>query len=162
MAREHRGLHRDLVRAARIQHAADLRVLPFGILADDDEVDVARRLADERTTHARIEHRRSNARILIEPPPNRQQQTVQRDVVLQARVAHGAEENRVERAQPIERVLRHHPTVLEVVLRAPVELLPDQAELKAGRGRLQHPDRRWNHFVSNAVAGNHCYAIGLH
>ena len=28
--------------AAGVEHAADLRVLPFGVLADDDEVDVAR------------------------------------------------------------------------------------------------------------------------
>jgi hypothetical protein len=34
-----------------VDHAADLRT-PFGVLADDDEVDLAGRLADERATHA--------------------------------------------------------------------------------------------------------------
>ena len=129
--REHRRLHRHFVRPAGVEHAADLRVLAFGVLAHDDEVDVARLLAGERTADAGVEDRRPHARVLIEAAPDRQQQAVERDVVLHPRIADRAEEDRVERPQPVERVGRHHPAVLEVVLRAPRKVLPLEAESRA-------------------------------
>ena len=89
---EDRRLHRDFVRPAGVEKAADLRVLALGVLTHDDEIDVAALPAGERARHARVEHRRPHAGVLIEPAADRQQQSVQRDVVRQARIADRAEE----------------------------------------------------------------------
>src|SRR5438094_983738 len=97
VAREHRGLHRDLVRPAGIQNPADLRVLTFRVLAYDDEVDLAARLARERTSHAGVQHGGPDARVLIEPATDRQEEAVERDVVLEPWIADGAEHDRGER-----------------------------------------------------------------
>ena len=116
------------VRPAWVEQTADLRVLALGVLAHDDEVDFAGLPAGQRAAHAGVEHGRPHARVLIEAAADRQQQTVQRDVVLQSRIADRAEEDRVERTQPVERVGRHHAAVLEVVVGAPGELLPLEPE----------------------------------
>ena len=162
MPREHRRLHRDFLRPAGVEEAADLRVLAFGILAHDDEVDVAALPAGERARHAGVQHRGPHAGVLIEPAPDRQQEPVERHVVLQARIADRAEEDRVERAQPVERVLRHHPAVREVVLRPPGKMLPREAKSEPLRRRFQRPDRRRNHLAPDPVAGDDRHPIRFH
>ena len=106
--REERRLHRDFIGPPGMTRAADLRVLAFGVLADDHEVDVARRLPTSglRTpgysTAGRTHAYWSKPRRIGSSMPS------QRDVIRQPRVADRAEENRVEAAQLIQRVGRHH------------------------------------------------------
>src|SRR5262249_2654947 len=143
-------------------HAANLRVLAFRVLADDGEVDRARRLVGKRSAHAGVEHGRPYARVLIESSTDRQQQAVQRDVVLQARIADRAEEDRVERTQPIERIAGHHLPAREVVLGAPRERLPGEPHTRALARGLEHAYGRGDHFGADAVTGNHCDTVVIH
>ena len=162
MTREHGRLHGDFVRPAGVEHSADLRVLPFRVLADDDEVDVARLLVGQGAPNARIEHRRTHARVLIELAPNRQEQAVEGEVVLQPGIADGAEEDGVEGPQTVDGVGRHHASVLEVVIGPPGERLPRHGELRACRGSIDDVDRRRNHFGSDAVSRDYRHSVRLH
>src|SRR5207237_10826758 len=66
VTREDRRLHGDFVQAPGMQGAADLRVLSFGVLAHDNEIDVARLSSGERRAYARIENRGPHAGVLIQ------------------------------------------------------------------------------------------------
>src|SRR5207237_2489897 len=101
-----RRLEGDFVQARGMQGAADLRVLSFGVLAHDNEIDVARLSSGERRAYARIENRGPHAGVLIESAADGQEKPVQRDIVLNPRIADRAEENGVEGTQAIERIRR--------------------------------------------------------
>src|SRR6202022_1437701 len=111
---------------------------------------------------AGIQHGGPDTGVLIEGTADREQQSVERDVVLQARIADGAEKNCVERSQPVERVLRHHPAVREVVLRPPGELLPLETESKPLRRRFKSPNRRRSYLTPDPVPGNDRHTIRIH
>src|SRR5205085_4961879 len=64
--------------------------------------------------------------------------------------------------QSIERVRRHHPAVLEVVLGSPGEALPAETKIGAPGCRLEHANGRGHHFGADAVARNHRHSIGVH
>ena len=93
---EYRRLDRYLVREIPILEPADVRVLAFGVFTDDDEVDVVWFDVLERRSYARQQDRRPDARVLIESASNRQQQPVQRNVILHFWVTDRAEEYRIE------------------------------------------------------------------
>ncbi len=54
------------VRSARVMGAAEIGVLAFGVLTDDDQVDVVRPDVLERAVDARVEHGRPDVDVLIE------------------------------------------------------------------------------------------------
>src|SRR5207248_4357850 len=66
LARADARLERCFVRSAFLEDAAGTRVHAFGVLADDDEVDVVRGLAGDRTRHAGIQTHRTEIDVLIE------------------------------------------------------------------------------------------------
>ena len=74
----------------------------------------------------------------------------------------GAQVDRVEAAEARERVVRHHAAALEVVLRAPGQLLERAGEAEAAgrRGHDAHAFR--DDLVADAVAGDGRDAIRLH
>ena len=162
VTREDSRLHRHFVRVPRVQRPADLRVLALRVLAHDDEVDVARIAPRERAAHARVEHGRPHARVLIEPAANREQQAVERHVVLQPGIADGAEEDRVERPQHIQRVGRHHSAVLEVVVRSPRERLPREPHVHLRACRVDRAHRGGRHLAPDAVTRNYRHTERFH
>ena len=100
LAREHRLLEHDLALGALEHPAADRRILALGVLADDDEVDVARLAIRERCRDARHEPARAEVHVLVEAAPELDQRTPQRDVVgHRGRPADGAIEDRVVRTE---------------------------------------------------------------
>ena len=154
-AREDRRLHRHLDWQADVGPAADAGVLALGVLADDDEVDVARLLPGQRALDPRQEDAGAVAHVLLEALADRQAQAAQRDVIGDGRKADRAEEDGVERAQHVEPVPGHHLAVPEVVLAAPREALVLQPE----RGgdlprRVEHADGFGDDLVSYAVTGD--------
>src|SRR5262249_6038759 len=137
LAREDRSLDGDLVGGAGVEVPADLGVFPLGVLAHDDEVDVAGLLSGKRRTHPGVENGGPNAGELVEAAADRKEQPVERHVVLDRRMAHGSEEDGVEPPQQVEAVLRHHATVREVMLRAPAKLLALELEPEFRRGSVE-------------------------
>ena len=161
--REDSRLHGHFVRVPRSAASPPTCAYSPSVFSRTTTKSMSPRIASrERAAHARVEHGRPHARVLIEAAANRQQQAVERDVVLQPRIADGAEEDRVERPQQIQRVGRHHPAVLEVVLRSPRKRLPLEADVHARACRVDRAHRGGRHFVPDAVAGNHRHAIRFH
>src|ERR1700681_2921244 len=79
-----------------------------------------------------------------------------------ARVAHGAEKNRVKRPQLLKPVVRHHFAGLHVSFTAPVEFVPLPPEAKALPRSFEHANAFGHHFFANAVSGDHRNVKSLH
>ncbi len=151
---EHRLLHRQLVGGVAVEPAADLRVLAFVVLAHDQHVDV-RRARGRRAASARPEQpHRPQVHVLVELAADRDQEPPERDVVGHAGESHRAQVDRVEAAELLEPVLRHHAPGPRVDLAAPVELLPRELYAEAAPGRLEHPDPLGQDFLADTIAGN--------
>src|SRR5713226_879930 len=73
-----------------------------------------------------------------------------------ARVAHRAKKDGIERAQLFQPVFGHHPPGLEIGLATPVEMVPRQRKIKTARCRLQHANPFGDDFAADAVAFDHC------
>ena len=141
--REHRGLDADLLGQAAMHAPAGAGVLALRVLAHHDPVELARRDVAQRTRHARQQARRPDVGVLVEALADRQAQAPQRDVVRDVGGADRAEIDRIEAAQLVEPVVRHHPAMGAIVSRAPVEAL--QLDLEPGlarRERAEHLGRR--------------------
>src|SRR5207244_4841053 len=96
LAREHRLLEHDLALGAFEHATADRRVLAFGVLAHDDEVDVARLAVGERARDSRHQAARAQVHVLIEAATPLYQRTPERNVIGDARgPAYRAEEHRI-------------------------------------------------------------------
>ena len=156
------GLDRDFIGLVLVHEAADLRVLALGVLADDDEVDVAAFRFRERRLDSRIEIRRANVRVLIEGAPDRQQQTVERGVIGNLRVPDRAQQDRVAWLEQIDRSRRHHAAPAEEVVGAPVEVLKCEAHIVLPGDALEDAFRLRNDFLADTIAGDHADRKRLH
>src|SRR6185369_4388865 len=76
--------------------------------------------------------------------------------------SHGAEEDRVVMANPLEPILGHHAARLRVVLAAPGKLVPLEGDAEALAGRLQHANAFGHHLLADAVSGDDRDAVLLH
>ena len=97
-------LGRDLVRGPDPQGPAVADVGALGALADDDEVDAARRHARhvEGAGRARVEPRRAQVDVVVEGEAQRQQHAALEHAARHARVADGAEQDGVVAPQLLE------------------------------------------------------------
>ena len=100
--------------------------------------------------------------LLVEAAPHRQQQAVQRDVVLDIRMPHRAEEDGVEPAQRVQPVRVHHPAVLEVVVGAPRELGVRKLNAEPALRGVQHLDAFLDDFRPDAVSAYDCDLVFAH
>jgi hypothetical protein len=148
-AREDARLQPDLELEPAVRPPADARVLALGVLAHEQHVDGGR--ARERRGHAVEQARWPEVRPQVEALAQRQQQTPERDVVGDGGVAHRAEEDGVVRADDVERVGRHHRPVGAVVVAAPGELIPLDAESE----RVHDLPRLGDDFRAGTVAADH-------
>ena len=162
LAGEDAFLHHRLLLGAGIDAPAHLRILALVVLADDDEVDVGRGSACERRGHALEQLDRAQVDVLAEGPAQRDQQAPERDVVGHAGEAHRTQQDRVERAQHLDSVLRHHPSGLAVGLAVPAEVLPIEFDIEAPACGLQHPHRLGHDLVADAIAWNYRNSIVRH
>ena len=160
--RKHGRLHRNLLREALVLEAADVGVLALRILTDDDHVDVAALHPPQRRRDAGQQDAGSLADVLVEAAPHRQQQAVQRDVVLDVRVSDCAEEDGVEPAQHVQPVRVHHPAVLEVVVGAPRELGVRELDAEPALRGVQHLDAFLDDLRPNAVSAYDRYLVLSH
>ena len=103
----------------RVQAPADAAVLALGVLPHADHVDVRGAAAGQRRLGARQQPHRTQVHVLPETLAQRQDQVARRDVVRHARVADGAQVNRVELQQARDAVGVQHAAVCQVVVAAP-------------------------------------------
>ena len=96
VAREDARLLGHLVRRADVHAPAEPGVLPFGVLAHADHVDICRRPVRERRGDTGQEPHRPQVDVLLEALAQRQDQLPDRDVIGHARVANRAEIDRLE------------------------------------------------------------------
>ena len=160
-------LHDDLALGAGKCAPADRRILAFGVLAHDPEVDVARLAARERRRHARHQPHRAQIDVLVELAPEQDQRAPQRDVVRHLRrPADRAEEDRVMLADLLLPVLRHHAVVLGVVVvGGEIEPVLPHLEAELLRHRFQRAHAFRHDLLADAVArndGDAVDAIGAH
>ena len=113
----------------------------------------------QRRFNARQQYRWPDARVLIESTSNRQQQTVERDVVLHLGMPDRAKEYGVETSQLLHAVRGHHLAVLEVVLGAPRELDEFPLDVVLTRERAQDLQRFVDDIDADAVALDYRYAV---
>jgi hypothetical protein len=134
----------------------DRRILAFGVLADDDEVDVAGLAVGERRRDAGHQLARAQVHVLVELAAEQDERAPQRHVV-----GHGggpadrAVVDRLERGQLREPVVGHHLPVLRVVIAAPVERRRRERDAELARRRLDHAHAFRHDLLADAVAGDH-------
>src|SRR5712692_9216296 len=75
-------------------------------------------------------------------------------MVRHAGIADGAEKDRIEQAQPVDPVFRHHPPGLGVGLAAPADFAPFEGKAIAPRRRLHDHDAFRHDLAPDAVAGD--------
>jgi len=73
-------------------------------------------------------------------------------MILDAGEPHGAEENRIEPAELVEPIGRHHASGSRVSLATPIELVPLERETEADGGALEHALGGGNDLFSDSVA----------
>ncbi len=108
--------------------------------------------------------------VLVERLADRQAQPPKRDVIGDAWRADRAKEDRVEPAQPVGAVRRHHHPVLAVVVRAPVEALDSEREPAVAFGAGgEHLEPGLDHLRADAVPAQrrdfvcaHAYPVDRH
>ena len=159
---EYRRLDRYLVREIPILEPADVRILAFGVFTHHNEVDVVRFDVLERRSYAWQQDRRPDARVLIESTSNRQEQTVERYVVLHLGMPDRAEEYGVESTQLLHAVGGHHLAVLEVVLGTPRELDEFPLDVVLARESVQNLQRFVDDIDADAVALDYRDAVLTH
>ncbi len=163
LAREHRFLEHDFALGAFEHPAAHRRILAFGVLADDDEIDVARLAIRERRRDSRHQTARPQVHVLVEAAPELDQRSPKRDMVGHGRrPADGAVEDRVVRAENVEPVLGHHAAVLRVVIAIPVELLPIECDAELAPGGLENGHALRHRFLADTVPGDDGDAMRFH
>src|SRR5712664_1654846 len=154
-AREDRLLHHHLALGAFIDAPADVAVLAFGVLADDDVVDVPRLAAGERAGQSLEKAYRPQVDVKIEQAPEVDEQAPDCDVIgHQRRIADGAEIHRIEFAQDVRRILGTHPAVGLVPVAAPRELLPLEADAVLRAYGLQDAHAFRDYFAPDAIPGD--------
>ncbi len=151
---EDRCLDGDFVGLVVIEEAADLRVLAFGVFADDDHVDIAGVAVGERGVDAVEEDGRADVGELIEAAADGEEQAVEGDVVGDIDVADGAEEDGVVRGELFEGVGGHHGAVLEVIFGAPIKVGEVEVEGELLAGGAEDVEGGWDDFLADAVAGD--------
>ncbi len=162
------GVRHDAVRAVPGEHAlldhglavgalehpsAGAGVLPLGVLPHDVEVDVADLPAGERRADPRHQPDRSQVDVLVELAAELDEHAPQRDVVRhRRRPADGTEEDGVVASDLVLPVRRHHRAVLEVVLRAPVEVVVLDVDVEPTSRGVEDQQSLRDHLLADAVA----------
>jgi hypothetical protein len=145
-----------------VEPAADLRVLAFVVLTDDDEVDLLRSAIGQRRPDARQQADGPQVHVLAERAPDRDEEAPQRDVVGNVRPADGTQEDRVMVPDAPEPVLGHHPTRPQPRLAAPIELVPLESDVEVRADAVEHLDRRRHDLPPDAVSGDDRDPVARH
>ena len=128
-SRVHGCLRGDFVRRVLLQEPAHAAVQVFGVLADDDEVDVFRAFARQRRLDTRVQLDRAEVDVLIQLESQFQQQAFLQDARRDIGMPDGAQVDRVELLQFVDGACRQGLLGAEIAFSAEVVML--QLERKA-------------------------------
>ena len=160
--REDPGLFGKLVRCSTVEAATDPAVLALRVLPDAHHVDVRRRSSPQRRIDARQQAHRPQVDVLPQLLAEGKDHLPCRDVVRHARVADRAEVDRVELEHLLDPVRVEHAPCAEIEVGSPREVGELTLEASLCGSDLHDLDARGDHFLSDAVSGNHCNAIRFH
>ena len=140
--------------------AADGRVFALGVLAHHVEIDVGFGAIGQRRPHTWHQLARTQVHVLVEAATDRDQQAPKGDVIGHARIADGAQQDRVRLRQQLHAVGRHHRAGLLVCLTRPIVMRQLQAEAELARGHVDYLQRLGHRFLADAVAGDNRDPMG--
>src|SRR5258708_19701765 len=83
-------------------------------------------------------------------------------MIWNARVPHGAQEDRIEWPQLLDTVCGHHLSALSVSFATPIERVPVESESKALSCRFQHSNAFRHDFFSDAITCDDRDIKGFH
>ena len=147
-------LRGDFVGRAFVHEALDAAVEVFGVLADDDEVDVGGAFVAQRRFDAGEQLHGAKVDVLVEAEAEVEQQLAFEDAGGDVGVADGAEEDRVELAELVEVVGREGFARFEIAVAAPVEIGEFELDvLELGDG-FQNFDAFGSDFWAGAVSAD--------
>ncbi len=160
LAGEDRGLDGDLVGRAVMDASAGPGIFALGVLADAEDVEGA---GTQWPLDARQQAVRANIGVLHEGLADRQQEPVQRDRIRHALgPADRAEQDRVEAAQGLDAIRRHHRAGLLVEVAGPGEARPFEPEAATMRGAAEHLPGGLGDGGSDAVTRDQGDLVGFH
>src|SRR6267143_1169245 len=119
--REHRLLHRHLFFRAFVKTPADVRIFPFVVLTDDAEINLTGFPILQRSFNSFKKTYRPQIYVLPETSAYGDQHSPKRNVIRNAGMANGAEEDSLERPQLLQAVGGHHLSGLDVSFATPIE-----------------------------------------
>ena len=141
----------DLVGGAELEVAAHVRVHPFGVLADDGEVDVVRRGVLQGAKGCVEQPNRTHVSVEIHFEAHAQQDLFGVDVGGHARVAQRADKDGVEvPRQHLKAIRRNGGAVDQIAVGAPVEC----GELDGRSAGANDFDGVGDNFPADAISGN--------
>ena len=111
---------------------------------------------------ARVEPHRTQVDVVVELEAQPQQQAALEDARRDARVADGAEQDRVVAAELLEHGVRQHLTGGVVAPGPEVVVLGLDLGARRGEGRLEHLEALGDHLGADAVPGDHCESDAGH
>src|SRR5882762_105307 len=160
--RENRLLHRHLFFRAFVKAPADVRIFSFVVLTDDAEINLTGFPILQRSFNSFKKTHRPQIYVLPETSAYGDQQSPKRNVIRNAGMANGAEEDSVERPQLLQAVGGHHLSGLDVSFATPIEGVPVHLESKAPSRRFQREHAFGHHFFPDAVSGDDCDIESFH
>ena len=162
-ARKHRDVRGDLLRQALVNAPADPGVFALGVLSDDDPIKLGPGYLPERARDAGEDAGGTHVGVLVERLADREPQAPQRDVVGNIGRADGTEIDRIEMAQPIGAVFRHHDAVLLVIIRSPVKMLNLELEAAVAFGaNFESLETGSDHLRPDTISADGRDAMGAH
>jgi hypothetical protein len=145
-------LRGHLVRGVLLEVAAHHHVEAFGVLAEDHEVDVFRPHVLQRAQLLVEEADGTVVDVEVQAEAHSEEDVRGVAVVGDARVSHRPEQDGVEVGrQHGERVRRQRDPRLQIMIRAPFEVLEAQPAAGGGSGGFQGADRFRRHFDADPV-----------
>ena len=156
--RVHRGLHGDLVTRALPVEPTDAAVQALRVLPDHHHVHVVLGVGRHQRLHAREPDHRAEVHVLVELEPDPQQQVALEDPGRHARIAHRAQQDRVEAAHRLEVLVGQGLAGAQVAVGAQVEV--DELDRDVVADGLEHLERFGDHLGAGAVAPDHADPVG--
>src|SRR6266850_1750341 len=133
---------------------AGLPVYVFGVLADDDEIDVLGALALQRHEAVVVRDDGAEVHVQVETPPHAQDDVPFDDAARRARVADGPEQDGVEGAQSVDVLGRDATCGIDITRRGPAQFLAQRGRVEAPLGGVQDTERRAGDLGADAVAAD--------
>ena len=142
----------DLVGSSLLKHASCVRVDPFGILSENDEIDIFRLNAFQRAECGIEQADRAHVSVKVHFEAHAEQNFLGMNIGLHTWVAEGSDQNGIEVAgQHGESIRRNRRLVAQEAVGAPIEF----GQIDGCSRGLDRVHSLRDNFFADAVAGYH-------